>query len=362
MKFAPFLLFLCFAATTPTESSAQTTPLNTERIWKDLSRLPQNLRDDLKKTTWWRNAEASRSASVRLDSTVKHTSFSSGKTYPLNKSQFEYPAAGKMIQSDFVNFGEWVLQKRSTLTRDAQNRVVEVVEEEPNPDEGGFQPAQKLQFYWRGTSSTQCDSILASTWDEQWQQWLPAYRLISFFNAQGRETATETYRYTDGAQAVGVREEFLFDATGDITTTKQFIAKAGKWAELGRVESKFDQQHHETARQESVVEANGHYAPIRKLRRTYDAQGHMTLEERSKWSAETKDWAPLKAITTGSDVRNRSDWTITESFKPNGNFQSKVETFKRPADDNPDREVQSSLQAKSKKWQVVSETRYFYSK
>ncbi|MCC6463010.1 MAG: hypothetical protein IT260_21250 [Saprospiraceae bacterium] len=352
-------LFL-FAGLLP-EASAQTGRPNPEKIWKDLSRLPQNLRDDLKKTDWWKNADAEKSAAVRLDSTVKYSSFSAGKPYPLNKSTFEHPSAGKTIQSDFVNYGEWVPQKRTTISRDAQSRVVEVLEEEPDAS-GAFQPAAKLNFYWHGSSDRQCDSIFSSRWDDQWQQWLPEYRLLSVFDAQGRETATETYRFVEGMQFVGLREEFQLDAAGDATRTQQFLAKEGKWISLGNVESTFDPQHRELTRLESIALGAGKSAPVRKLRRTYNSAGQLTLEERAKWNEADQQWAPLKSISAGTDVKKRMDWSITDSHKPNATFQSKVETFRRNNSNSPDHELHSSYMPKTKSWQVVADIRYYYAK
>ena len=121
-----FLRVLLFAGL-QTEIHAQS---GTEKIWKDLTRLPQNLRDDLKKSPWWKNTAGGNTAQIRLDSTVKFTSFNGSKAFPLNKSRFEYPSSLVTVQSDFVNYGLWVLEKRTTITRNGQNRVVEVLEEE----------------------------------------------------------------------------------------------------------------------------------------------------------------------------------------------------------------------------------------
>lgn len=362
MKKVAFTLSLSLLFCFVIEAGAQAGRPDPERIWKNLSRLPQNLRDDLKKTELWKNTEVVKSGNIRLDSTVKYTSFNSGKTFPLNKSIFEYPAAGTVVQSDYVNYGEWVLQKRSTLTLDAQMRAVEMLEEEPDPSGGGLQATTKLNFYWHGKSNTQCDSIFSAVWDDQWQQWIPSYKLYSFFDAQNRESATETYRYAEGVQIVGIREEYQFDAAGDATITRQFIAKDGKWAELGKVESTFDKLHRETARREDILLDGGSVAPVRKLRRNYDAQGNLTLEERAKWNESSREWAPLKSVSRGYDAKKRMEWTTTESYKTNANFQSKVEIFKRRNDEHPEREVHSGYIPKSKSWQVQAETRYYYSK
>ncbi len=337
---------------------AQTGRPSTERIWKDLSRLPQTLRDELKKSSWWKSTPA---GPVRLDSVLTLTHFSNGEFYPLNKTTYEYTAAGASVQSDYVNYGQWVLQKRTKISRDPQQRIVEVIEEEPDPTTGAFQPSTRLNFYWHGKSDSQCDSVLTSQWDDQWQQWEPADRLLSFFDAKGRETATETYRYTEGFQGIGIREEYQYDASGDIAFTRQLLWKNGAWALLGKVESKFDPQHHETARQEDIAQGAKRFASVRKLNRSFDEKGKLTREERFKWNESSKSWAPLKTITKGANPDTRSEWTNTESYKPNAYFQSKVETFRRRNDDLVDREVQSTLHPDSKNWQVLSETRYFYS-
>ena len=345
-----------------TSAHAQSGLPNSEKIWKEISRLPQNLRDDLKESPWQKSTAAGKTAAIRLDSTITSTHFGSGKSYPLNKSVFEYPDDRTSVQSDFVNYGQWVLQKRTTLTRDLLNRVTEVLEQEPDPNFGVLQGTVKTNFFWHGKSTAQSDSILSNRWDESDQEWLPALRLYSTFDAQGREISTETYRYNDDLQVTGVREEYQFDGAGDIAQTRQFVLKDGKWAVLGQVESKFDQQHREIARQEDIALRAGQYAPVRKLSRDFDAQGALSGEERYKWNDASKQWAPLKTLSKGVDAKKRSNWTVTESYKPNSFFKNKSETFQRKGDGNIDREVLSAFQADANKWKVLSETQYYYSK
>ncbi len=362
MKSFCFFILTLFFVCLQTDANAQTGQPATERIWKDLTRLPQNLRDDLKKSSWWKNAASGSSVPVRLDSTVKFTSFNSSKFFPLNKTTFEYPSAKVTIESEFVNYGQWVLEKRTHITSNAQNQVVEVLVEEPDPVGGTMQPLDKLNLYWHDASGSRCDSVLSSHWDDQLQQWTPAYRLSSFFDAQGREVATETYRYEYGAQVIGIREEYQPDAAGDNTVTRQFLAKDGKWILLGKVESKFDKQHNETARQEDVAVDANQFAPVRKLRRTFDTHGKLTLEERFKWNGPSNEWSPLKSISKGADGKNNSEWVVTESYKPNTSFKNKLEIFRRKNDGNTDHELLSTYMDDSKKWKVVSEIRYYYSK
>lgn len=340
---------------------AQTGRGSTERVWKDISRLPATLRDDLKKSPWWHSTPLGMAAPERLDSFIVFTHFSKDELYPLNKTTFNYLAAGKTVQSDYVNYGQWVLTRRTSIARDAQHRIVEVFEEEPDPAIGALQPAAKLNFYWHGESDSHCDSILSSQWDDQWQQWVPASRLLSVFNAKDREIATETYRFNEGFQSLGIREEYQYDPAGDITLTRQFLLKNGVWTLLGKVESKFDAQHHEIARQEDIAQGAKRYASVRKLNRNFDDNGNLALEERFKWNEAIKGWAPLKTITKGSDAVTHADWSVIESFKPNAHFKSKQELYKRPDGRTAEREVQSALTDESKTWQMLSETRYFYS-
>jgi len=357
MRIATFVLALSFLSALFTGLHAQSQRPNPEKIWKDFSRLPQTLRDELKKSSWW---ETGKTTATRLDSILHSTRFGSGKSYPLNKSIFEYPTAQVSIQSDFVNYGEWLLQKRVTVTRDAQNRITEAFEEVPDPDFGILQASVKTLFYWHGKSDTQCDSIRSNQWDESTQQWQPALRLYSAFDAQGREVSSETYRYEDGYPVAGVREEFLLDAAGDVTLTRQTLLKDGKWMPLGKVESKFDKQHREITRQEDIAQEADQYVPVRKLTRIFDGKGSLAREERYKWSEATQQWAPLKTISRGADTRNRSEWVMTESYKPNAFFKSRLETFRHKNDDNTDHEIQSAFKADTKKWQVQSETKYYY--
>jgi hypothetical protein len=362
MKATFFLLplFLCMGLMT--ETSAQTGRPNPEKVWKDISRLPENLRDDIKKNSWWKNAATYRATGIRLDSTIKFTSFNGTDVYPLNKSKLEYPATTKIVQSDFVNYGVWVPQKRYTLSLDAQKRVVEVLEEEPEPGTGAFLPAAKTNLYWHGKSDVQLDSVVGGAWDDQWQQWIPAFRLYSSYDAEGHETATETYRYAEGIQLAGIREEYQLDAEGNPATTQQFLAKDGKWTPLGKVTSGFDKQHHETTRQEDILLDADKTAPVRKLKRTYDAQGRLTLEERFKWNEPSREWAPLKTLSAGYDAKKHSEWLMTESFKANSNFKGRVEVFHRAKDGNPEKELHSSFLPETGVWQVVSDTQYYYSK
>ncbi len=362
MSIQTIALTLSFLATITASTQAQNVQPNSEKIWKDLSRLPENLRDDLKESAWWKSTPGGKAAATRLDSVITTTHFGSGKSYPLNKSVFEYTSPRMSVQSDFVNYGQWMLQKRTSVTRDELNRITEVLQEEPDPDFGGFQATTKLAIFWHKKSDTQSDSILSNRWDEPEQQWLPVLRLYSSFDPQGRETATETYRYNDDLQMTGIREEYQFDAASNVTSIRQFLLKDGKWAVLGKVESAFDQQHRETARQEDIALKANEFVPVRKLSRNYDAQGTLTREERSKWNESSKQWVPLKAVGKGVDAKKRSTWTITESYKPNAFFKNRVETFQRKNDSNTDREVKSAFKTDSNKWQVLSETQYYYSK
>lgn len=363
MKFVSFCLSMFFLSGLLAEVNAQTgRPPATEKIWKDLSRLPQNLRDDLAKSSWWKSSPGTSALAGRLDSVIKLSHFNKDKYYPINKTKLEYPSASSTVQSDFVNYGEWVLQKRTTLSFDDKKRITEVLEEEPDPNSGFFQPGTKWNLFWHGDSDSRCDSMISSRWDDQWQQWTPGTRLISVYDARDREIATETYRYDEGFQAIGIREEFQFDASGDNTLTRQFLAKDGKWTLLGKVESVFDKQHHEIARQEDVALDGGKFAAVRKLRRNFDAQGKLTLEERFKWNDSSSEWSPLKTISKGANDKNNSDWTETESYKPNVYFKNRVERFKRPGDKKTDREVFSTLQPDGKTWQVTTEIRYYYAR
>jgi hypothetical protein len=346
--------------------TAQPAQAGAERIWKDVARLPQTLRDELKKSSWWKNTSVSSKSAVRLDSTVKLSHFSNDKFYPINKSVFEYKSAGSTIQTDYVNFGQWALQKRTTLTRDAKNRVTEVFQEEPDPNSGTLQAGTKLSFFWHGDSDSKWDSVLSNRWDEQNQQWIHAYKLLSTFDAQNRETASETYQDVEGFRAVSIREEYQYDASGDVTMTKQYVQKDGKWKLIGQVESTFDKNHHETTRREDVTADGDKYMSIRKLKRTYDEMGRVTWEERFKNSdtaglAEYQ-WSPLKTIKKGYDSYEKSNWEITESFKANGSFKNKVENFERASNDQTEREVHSTLQPETNKWRVMSETRFYYGK
>ena len=351
--FIPLFLFAGFL----TQAQAQTGRPSTEKIWKDLSRLPQNLRDELKKSSWWKNSTA-----VKLDSTIKMTHFNKGKSYPLNKTTFTHPSPRVTVQSDYVNYGQWILEKRTTVTFDSENRIADVLVEEPESNTGVLQPSAQQIFFWHSHSNTQLDSVYANAWDEQWQQWTPDTRLLSFYDAQGRETASETYRFDGGFSTIGVREEYEVNAAGDVPMTRQFLAKDGKWVLLGKVTSEYDAQHHETARQEEVSVDGTKFSAVRKLRRTYDADGNLTLEERFKWNESANNWAPLKSITKGANAKARSEWAITESYKANANFKTREEKFMRPKDENLNREVQSMYNDTSKSWKTVSETRYYYSK
>ncbi|MBP6825727.1 MAG: hypothetical protein KA165_04110 [Saprospiraceae bacterium] len=362
MKTTSFFLQLFLLIGLMAEANAQTGRPATEKIWKDLSRLPQNLRDDLAKSPWWKSNPGGGVTAGRLDSIIKLSHFNKDKYYPINKTQYDYPSALSTVLSDFVNYGEWILQKRTTLTFDAKKRITEVLEEEPDPNSGFLQPVTKWSLFWRGDSDSRCDSILSSRWDDQLLQWSPSIRLISVFDAQNREIATETYRYDGGFQALGIREEFQLDAAGDVTLTRQYLAKDGKWTLLGKVESTFDKQHHEITRLEDVALDAGKFASVRKLRRSFDAQGKMTLEERFKWNEASSEWAPLKTISKGANEKNHSEWAETESYKPNAFFKNKVVHFKRPADKKTEKEVFSTLQPDSKSWQVLSEVRYYYAK
>ena len=361
----PFLcLLLCCGVLT--ETSGQTGYPNTEKIWKNLSRLPHTLRDDLAKAPWWQSTPGGDNpGATRLDSTVKFSSFNNNSTlFPLNKTEFTYPAPRQTVQSDFVNYGQWVLLKRATITRDAQNRIVSVMEEEPDSESGALAPATKLNFFWHGDSGTACDSVFSATWDEQSQQWTPTMRLYSVFDAKNQEIATETYRFEDGFQTIGIREEYEFDQRGDVTGTRQFAANNGQWTLLGKVNSTFDAQHHEISRQEDIaVEAN-RFMAARKLQRRFNEQGKVVLEERFKWNEAKTNWTPLKTISAGVDAKHHSEWSVTESFTKavGSSYKTRSETFKRRNDDRTEREVSYSLQPKSEKWQVASETRFYYSR
>ncbi len=364
---APLLLcclLLCCAAFTPV--SGQTGQPSTEKIWKNLSRLPHTLRDDLSKAAWWQSTPGGDNAGVaRLDSTVKSSSFNNSTTlFPLNKTEYVYPAPRQTVQSDFVNYGQWVLLKRTTITRDAQNRIVGVVEEEPDSESGALTPMTKLDFFWHGNSGTACDSVRSATWDEQSQQWTPAMRLYSIFDAKNQEIATETYRFEEGFQTIGIREEYEFDQRGDVTGTRQFAANNGQWTLLGKVHSTFDAQHHEISRQEDIAVDANRFTAARKLQRRFNEQGKVVLEERFKWNEAKTNWTPLKTIASGADAKHRSEWSVTESFTKavGASYKTKSETFKRRDDDRTERAVSYSLQPKSEKWQVASETRYYYSR
>lgn len=64
----------------------------------------------------------------------------------------------------------------------------------------------------------------------------------------------------------------------------------------------------------------------------------------------------------GYDAKKHQEWALTKSYKANSHFQNKMELFRRPNDENPEREVISNLLPETNTWQVLAETRYFYSK
>lgn len=72
--------------------------------------------------------------------------------------------------------------------------------------------------------------------------------------------------------------------------------------------------------------------------------------------------SPLKSISMGYDAKKHQEWALTKSYKANSHFQNKMELFRRPNDENPEREVISNLLPETNTWQVLAETRYFYSK
>jgi hypothetical protein len=359
MKTLPALLLpFCLMIALLNVAGAQNTKPNPEKVWKDLSRLSQNLRDDLKKAPWWKCSSLNQSTS-RLDSTIKFSRVNVDQLIPLNKTKFEYQDDNSIVMSDYVNFGQWVLQKRTTVVRDARSRITGVTEEEPGPNGSDFQWSNKLSFYYHGDSDAQCDSILSSHWDESSQQWAPAYRLAYTFNAQNHEAVTETNRYDEGFQTISVREENEFDDHGNPYLIHQYLMKDGKWEHLGNVNSTFDKDGRETIRIEAITIGPEKFVPIRRLNRTFDLKGGMS-EQRFKFNTAGNKWDPLKTITKGKDETNGQDWVVTETFRPGSSFKNKVETFWRPQEMQPGREVHSTYQSDAKKWRITAETRYYY--
>ena len=357
MRIPTYLLTALLVAVALNGLYGQTGEPSTERIWKDISRLPHALRDDISSASWWTNS----SEAIRLDSTVKYSNFSNARLLPLNKTVYAYPGAGKTVQSDFVNYGLWVLEKRTTITRDPQGRIVDVLEELADMNTDAAQPSTKITFFWHGNSATQSDSIISSAWDEQWQQWVPAARLYSFFNGQNQETATETYRYEEGFQVIGIREEYEFDVHDNVSGIRQFLLKDGKWTLLGKVQSMFDEKRHEISRLEEIAVGDNRFAAVRKLSRKYDAEGQLSVEERFKWNNSKSAWTPLKTIKAGIDNKHDTEWTIVESYTKSASvYKTKEEKIKRRKDKYLEREVNYTFQPASEKWQEVSEIRYYY--
>lgn len=153
---------------------------------------------------------------LQLDSTKTFSEYNSetGDSTPTFRTNYLYPFSDSKVEINYYySDGAWLPMSRTMYVSDNQQRLIEVVAAIWDPEIQDYKFDSHLEIYPHGDSPELVDSVFASMWNAETDDWHVIFAIRNTFEADRLLESTTTLDYL--SSPVIFKEKYAYDANGD---------------------------------------------------------------------------------------------------------------------------------------------------
>lgn len=271
---------------------------------------------------------------LQLDSTKTFYAYNlpaPGDSTPLFRTIYQYPTAIEAIETNYQFEGNvWQPINRTTITRDAQQRIVLVTGEGYDWDSQSFVPDSRLESYPHGNSQDLLDSFFVYAWNTDLEDWELLLSTQNVFDDNDR--LMEQYSIFDlSGTVLEFKDVYLYNDNGDNHIIETYALFDGFEFNTGRTEIQyFDHQPIEV----TVFVTDGlEFFPQSRRNYAYTLFGAVRLELGFEWNVEKEDWRMIERTEYGYDNQQRVASKETTFINQDAPNERELQTFGYVQDD-----------------------------
>ncbi len=270
-----------------------------------------------------------RSGELQLDSTKTFFGYEfigPIDTIPFLRTIHEYPQATVETQtvSQFEN-DAWLTVNRSTLFKDDQNRIVEILSEAFDLVKGDFVPDSRAIAFPHEDSPVLIDSFYVYGWDTLAMDWALLFYTTNKFDGQDRLIeSVSSFDYF--GQPLLFKDVHTYDANGDNTLVETFAIFDGIELPSGKRELEYA-NHLPIEVIAFVSDGLGAYVAQSRITYTYTNFDREEQVNSYEWSFDSNGWQQTQGDTYGYDNAQRVNSKESILYNQDGSEERNLSRF-----------------------------------
>jgi hypothetical protein len=270
-----------------------------------------------------------RSSQLLLDSTKTFTGYDgvgSNDSLPLFRTIYQYPQPSLEIQTEYQFENDaWQTMSRSSLSKDNQDRIVEVLSEAFDPEKNDFMPDSRAIVFPHESSPVLLDSVYVYGWDSLATDWVLIFFSTSKYDAQDRLLeSVNSFDYF--GQPVLFKDVYNYDANGDNTLVESFAIFGGQEVPTGKREMEY-QNHRLTQAVSFSDDGMGGLIAQSKTTYTYTSFDKEEQVNAYLWSLSANDWMQTQGDLYGYDNAQRVNSKESVIYNQDGSEERNLSKY-----------------------------------
>lgn len=270
-----------------------------------------------------------RSGELRLDSTKTFFGYDfigPIDTIPFLRTIHEYPQASVETQTEAqFEIDTWLTIHRSTIFKDDQNRIVEILSEAFDPVKGDFVPDSRAVAFPHENSPVLIDSFYVYGWDTLAMDWVLVFYTTNKFDGQDRLIESiSSFDYF--GQPLLFKDVHTYDANGDNTLVETFAIFDG--IELPSGKRELEYANHLLIEEIAFVsDGLGTEMAQSRITYTYTNFGREEQVNSYEWSFDANGWLQTQGDTYGYDNAQRVNSKESILYNQDGSEERNLSRF-----------------------------------
>lgn len=255
-----------------------------------------------------------------------------GDSTPLFRTVYQYPQPNKKVENNYqYDNGAWIKVDRAVLTRDNQQRLVEVVAEAFDTTSQSFRPDSRLVIFPHGDSPELIDSFFTYLWDSTLLDWHIILADRNRFDAQDR--LIESIHSLDyfGDPAI-FQETYSYDANGDNHLIEEVAILGNDTLPSSRTDIHYvDHQPIEVL----ISASDGtSFLPQKRTNYAYTLFGAVRKQMNFEWLVAEQKWYLFQTIEYRYDNAQRLSTKVTAHLPLNAPETQELTAYAYVEDEN----------------------------
>ncbi len=249
---------------------------------------------------------------LQLDSTKTFVGYDwsqPGDSTPFSRTVYQYPSSNEEIQIVYQWENEvWLPLNRSTIVRDAQQRITLVSSEAYAPDTHSYVPDSRIESFPHGASMVLLDSFAVYQWNPDVMDWVVQIATINSFNEENKLLESYSVLNFLGEPVIFV-DTFLYDANGDNYLIESSGIFEGFEVATGKTENTF--LNHLLIAEIDYISDGVNFFPQTRTTFLYAPFGQLARHSSFDWDVAIENWVLDETIDYNYDDAQR----LSEEFK-----------------------------------------------